>query len=480
MRDVTVKTLNHHVKKGDFNYNKTTIDKLKKLKPKLQILKKSTDIEVSGMATEYLSAVNKVLKGVKENKKYSGHFNQYVRKIDKDIPKKKDTLKYRKQKVLYEHKQNKKGDIIIEKTVDDDLKKVMRRDSANDGVEYRIDLGDDIEAVYKPWTDGNYYAHRGELEIKITGNADSKTIERLIDKLNDLGLDGRLASPEDQELVYLYKQAYLIKEDTSPAYKKVIRNLDKTNASKEKRIKVLRGYWADKLGVDDISSLPDYKPFGDYALSGNGVRSGVFSESAGYREFYRFDIPEKEFEKQMKGLGIFHNITNGRDIVKTIDQILTNNGSMISTVEKIRMGIPVGGMSPISDMGTGGASYFFTRIQRLPSSSHSGSSGLYFKNKLLRRMDSITYSGDKYGRVTGSTVRNNREYSISRYKDMLHRGSDETIFKNSVSLLDNIDVINVGSSSSKQELIQVFKKHNIKKLPDGRLIEDVILVSGRR
>lgn len=95
-------------------------------------------------------------------------------------------------------------------------------------------------------------------------------------------------------------------------------------------------------------------------------------------------------------------------------------------------------------------------------------------------MDSITYEGDKFGRVTGNTVRNNREYSVNGYKDMLRKSCDETIFKNSVSLLDNIDVINVGSSSSKQELIQVFKKHNIKKLPDGRKIEDVILVSGRR
>jgi len=475
-----VKTLNHHVKKGDFDYNKTTIDKLKELKPNLQALKNSTDTEISQMAKEYLTAVNKVLKGVKDNKKYRGHFSQYLRKTTKATSKKKDTLPYKTQKVLYEHKQNKKGDIIIEKTVDDDLKKVMRTDCSKDGIEYRIDLGDDIQAVYKPWTDGNYYAHSGELELKITGTADSKTIERLIDKLNDLGLDGRLASPEDQELVYLYKQAYLVKEDTSPAYKKVIRSLDKANATKEQRIKALRGYWADKLGVDDISSLPDYKPYGDYALSGNGVRSGVFSESAGYREFYRFDIPEKEFEKKLKGIGLFHNFTSGRDVVKTIDQILSNNGAMISTVEKIRLGIPVGGMSPLSDMGTGGASYFFTRIQKLPSSSHSGSSGLYFKNKLLRRMDSITYEGDKYGRVTGNTVRNNRKYSVLGYKQMLNRSSDETIFKNSVSLLENIDVINVGSSSSKQELIQVFKKHNIKKLPDGRRIEDVILVSGRR
>jgi len=219
----------------------------------------------------------------------------------------------------------------------------------------------------------------GELELKITGKPDSKTIERLIEKLNDLGLDGRLASPEDQELVYLYKQAYLIKEDTKASYKKVLRNLDSQGATQEQRIKALRQYWADKLGVDDITDLPEYQPFGKYSLSGNGVRSGRFTDSAGYREFYRFDVSEKELNKELKSFSLYHSLTHNRQMKTLIDQILNNNGSMISTVEKIRLGIPVGGMSPLDDMGTGGASYFFTRIRKIPSSSHSGPTGFLFQ-----------------------------------------------------------------------------------------------------
>ena len=40
---------------------------------------------------------------------------------------------------------------------------------------------------------------------------------------------------------------------------------------------------------------------------------------------------------------------------------------MVSTVEKMRIGIPPGGMSPEADMDSGGASYFFTRIHKLPA-----------------------------------------------------------------------------------------------------------------
>jgi len=476
-----VKTLNHHIKDGDFAYNDKTLKIIRRYQRELRTLKKSSDPEISQMAQHYLKAVNKVLKGVKENKKYTGRFTQYLRKTDVPKPKKKQTLPFRKQKVLYEHKQNKKGDIIIEKTKDDDLRKVMRRDTAKDGLEYRIDLGDGVEAVYKPWHDRNYYAHQGELELKITGSPNSKTIESLIDKLNKLGLDGRLASKTDQELMYLHKQAYLIKEDMEPGYKHLMNKLNNSSATKEERIKAMKTYWASKLGVNDISKLPDYNPYGEYSLSSNPARKKVFNKTAGYKNTFRFDVSAKELDQELDGLGLYHKVTRGRDMSNTIDAVLANNGAFVSTVEKIRMGVPVGGMSPLDDMGSGGASYFFTRIRQLPSTREAGEVGIYFKKKMIRRLDAITYDADKYGRVTGSSVRDNRYHNLNMFKTIARSGrSDETIFKNSVTLLDNVDYINVYGRDNKNKLVAVFNKHGIKKLPDGRRIEDVILVMGKR
>jgi len=45
-----------------------------------------------------------------------------------------------------------------------------------------------------------------------------------------------------------------------------------------------------------------------------------------------------------------------------------------------------------------------------------------------------------------------------------------------VTLLDNIDVIVVNGSQRKQALLDVFRKHGITKLPDGRTVEQVIIV----
>jgi len=69
----------------------------------------------------------------------------------------------------------------------------------------------------------------------------------------------------------------------------------------------------------------------------------------------------------MKGYGLYQRLTNGEDLQSFIDTVLENNGAMVITVEKLRAGIPVGGMSPEADMDAGGATYFFTRIKKLPT-----------------------------------------------------------------------------------------------------------------
>ncbi|SMC28268.1 hypothetical protein SAMN02746041_03220 [Desulfacinum hydrothermale DSM 13146] len=60
----------------------------------------------------------------------------------------------------------------------------------------------------------------------------------------------------------------------------------------------------------------------------------------------------------MKGYGLYHRLSNGDDLPSFIDTVLENNGAMVSTVEKLRAGIPAGGMSPEADIDTGGATYF--------------------------------------------------------------------------------------------------------------------------
>ena len=43
-------------------------------------------------------------------------------------------------------------------------------------------------------------------------------------------------------------------------------------------------------------------------------------------------------------------------------------------------------------------------------------------------------------------------------------------------LLDNIEVIVVGSERERGRLLDVFRKRQVAELPDGRKVEDIVLV----
>lgn len=191
---------------------------------------------------------------------------------------------------------------------------------------------------------------------------------------------------------------------------------------------------------------------------------------------YRFDLSYDHITRELKGYGLYHQVTGRGSLPEVLDAVLENNGAMVSTVEKMRIGVPVGGMSPGADMESGGASYFFTRIRKLPTSSGSDNAGFYFKPTLLRRMDAITYDSDKYGRVTDNHVRQHRHSTLEDYKRIGggHR-SDETILQNGVTILDNIDLVAVESEAERKRVLEVFKRHGVSRLPDGRKVEDVVV-----
>lgn len=176
----------------------------------------------------------------------------------------------------------------------------------------------------------------------------------------------------------------------------------------------------------------------------------------------------------MKGYSLYHNLTNGESISEFLDTVLENNGAMISTVEKLRAGVMPGGMSPESDMNSGGASYVFTRIKKSPT-AYSTDVGLYFKKRLLRRMDAVSYNHDAFGKVKDDYVSSNRGSDPATWKSFSRNSGNETIFKYSITLLDNLESIVVHSNAEKGKVLDVFRKHGISTLPDGRWVEELIV-----
>ena len=467
-----IKTVNSHVAKGDFDYNKQTLQGVRDIVPDLEKLAKSKDRDVAAMAEKYLADCRTVLDGAEKKAKYQGTFAQYKKQFESKPDRKKpvEGITARKTKVRVPLRRIENGEIaVVSETAS--TGEVFGR-GMKDGVQYEIDLGDGMRATYKPWVDGNYYAHQGEFEIHLPGDADPKQFDAMMERLDRMGVTATLATPQDAELMYLQKQAYILKADTAADYKKMAKDLDKRSASKEERITAMRGYWEKRLGVSDLTRLPGYNPTGEYQAQWDDPK-----RQAGYRHQMRFDVSDEDLDRQLTGYGLYHRLTDDGSLPAFLDEVMGSNGAMASTVEKMRIGVKPGGMSPVEDMNTGGATYFFTRIRKLPGPRGGAREpGLYFKKRMLRRMDAITYSGDKYGRVTGDTVRKNRRSTVEDWKQIAQRGgSDETIFKYSVTLLDNIEVVAVRNTTERTKVIAAFKKRGITELPDGRKIEEVVV-----
>ena len=464
------KTINHHAL--DKKYNDATLEKMGGHLDALKKLAESSDPDVKKMAESYIAWIEKVQQARKDGGRIPEHFNPYLRKQVPAKKKAKDApFTVRRTKVLHAKRELRSGQIVVvEDSVDNTA--LFRGTAMKAGQQYEITFPDGTRAVYRPWNDQNLYAQRGEFELILSDTPDPKELEKAMECMEALGLKANVASSEDAELLYLHKQAYVTKTDSSdPAYKKMIQDLDARSASKDERVREMRSFWEKKLGVKDLTKLSGYDPMGKYQMGFLDPK-----KDAGYRQQYRFDMSEADLEKQMKGYGLQHQITSGGDVATFLETVLPSNGTMVSTVEKLRVGVPVSGMSPEEDMRTGGASYFFTRIKKLPTAGGPSEKGLYFKKQLLRRMDAISYGNDCYGRVTDDHVTKNRGSTPSEWKAISRRSSNETIFKNSVTILDNIELIVAGSEKEKESILAVFQKLGITKLPDGRLVKDIVLV----
>jgi hypothetical protein len=315
------------------------------------------------------------------------------------------------------------------------------------------------------------YALRGTWEIHIdeaAAAANEGAIERALNKAAALGLDTRPATRADEEAMYLRKQAYILKLHDTPEWKAVEKSVARKVPAQQAA--AMREFWAQRLNVKDLAALEQYEPSGSYER--NFLRPG--DDPVGYRLQYRFDLSDADVEREMKGYTLSHFLTNAKGGVPAfLKQIMESNGSMTATVEKNRIGVPIRGMSPSQDLGTGGGSYFFTRI--LPETQVAGQVGLEFKKTLLRRMDAISYGSDKYGRVTGSTVETDRGSTPAEWQRFSRTGSNETIFKNAVSIPDWIQRVKVSGEVERQAAIEVFKSHGLSVFPDGRPVEDVVV-----
>lgn len=336
-------------------------------------------------------------------------------------------------------------------------------------IAYTVDLGGGMTGVYIQHGDDNRYSKMGRLTIYRDGyQGTAAEIAGALDQFRRLGLDVRLATRDDLEVVYLQKQAHAMRLEDDADWQEALRRADAEPTTRGK-LGVLRDFFAVKLGVQDVTKLKSYRPEPRFD-SGWNPSSGAKADSPAGRPYWtRFDMTEAELKREMRGYGLTHSLS-GATVSQFLERVLAGNGWLSNTEERIRIGVFRGeGMSPEQDMRTGGASYVFTRIGQL---SHGTHGHLVFDPKLLLRTDLISYDGDMYGRSDPATKRR-RNVSVEEWKRAARHGSNEAIIKNGVSLVDNLIQINTGSPYERDRVLDLLRSHGITRI-NGRDVEEVV------
>ena len=335
----------------------------------------------------------------------------------------------------------------------------VNRKKVQDGTtQYQFTIGQDGDVKYVPWQPATTrfqkgLASSGIVDVTVNGPVTDESLQKAMGIVKTMGIDPAPPTPAFQELLYLHRNAYLTKDHEKAGYASVFND---PQLSDEEKVAGIKKWYKDTKKVD--VGGPGYDPKGK-TMTGAGD---------GYRRWNRWDITEEDLNREMPGYLLHHNTSS--DLPSVIHGMLQSGGEATPTLDRLRKGVPLSSGSSIdSDLGTGGSSYFFTRIKN----KNSNSGQFRFKLSALLRQDAITYDSDHYGSVAEIDERKN---SIGQYKKLggPGYGENETIFKGGLSLLDDLDHIKTSGPSERIKVIETFKKNKITHLNDGRKIEDIV------
>ena len=446
------KTVNHHADDGAYN-----MSKIEALKTAREELKSATGIP-EAMRKHYLKQMDQILDAQKKGGKVP-IFERY-KHVEKSKKKATSFKVTRKNKIEFETRQHTDGVGRVQSGVNNSFSGEM----------HVVDLGDGVEMRFVKATGShskqNGLAFQGTVEIKVPGEMSEATLNRAYRVLEEMGIDITPPTPEYEEILYLHRSVYLNNDHKLQGYRAIWEN---DGLSEKEKLAQMRA-WFEKRYKTKLpkagTATKEYNP--------GGMTKG--SDGSGTRHWLRPELPESKVEAAMRQeYTLTHSM--GSDIEDVLPKILDSGGEMTTTIGRTRKGVNVsatGGMSSQTDVHTGGASYFFTRVAK--RSEHASSSygpQMFFKPRNLARQDAVSYGSDKYGRISALSTRGK---SIDDYKKFATMGGNETIFKEGLNLLDEIEYIRASSTAQRDRLIKIFKDRGYRRLPDGRLIEDVVVL----
>ena len=366
------------------------------------------------------------------------------------------------------------------------------RYSSQGGKEYRVDLGDGYEAVYRPTTtssgDAANVGQRGFLEVVAPPGAGHGP--EMVERLEQLNLVNRPMTRSEAEWTYLQRNIWAQHLDQHTEVANAMtaaKTLDDTVTElvfSEKAHQAigmndtqLAGF-AKKIQLEsEARALPEKTRMVRNAVAKHlGHPDGVsLAASAGYDptprrtagwySWDRFDVtaaPDAVGAK-FNDRVLYHRVTGNN-----VADMFRNSGALVATERRRVMGVKPGlGMSESADMTSGGSRVVDLRVGTAPTNGPV----MIWKQptRLLRRVDWYAYDGDHFAASSNeknwSTSGQTRDPAkVAKFK----KSNNEILFRNGIDLTgpEAPDQIKCNSASQRSEVINVLSAKGITHLGD--------------
>lgn len=324
---------------------------------------------------------------------------------------------------------------------------------------------DGYRVTYIP-AEGNAIASRGVVMIDVDGAGVGATA-RGFEILEQIGVKATRSTQAERLELYLDRIAYL-RTLRNPELEKALQaagQIADPTARAEAKLKLLN---AD-VGFDMTRSRW-WNPDGEHQAFGHGRVM-----------LYRPDLDDAEVSEFARTHVVYHNTSSlgvgGSPQWERLRSIIEGGGQIGSQIDRMRRGVPSFGSSVNSDHASGGANYVFTRL--LPRSGGMKKAGIYWNpERLMRRSDAFTYTGDRFGTVDRATQVKDRQIDPAEWRRAAQNRNNETNFRDSLSVFDDVERIVFVSRAEYNEALGGMRALGYRTWPDGRALEDVFDYEG--
>lgn len=321
-------------------------------------------------------------------------------------------------------------------------------------------------------------AHYGHIKFKAVAEDGSKSLERIREQLQEMGLPMEEAQPHDMELYYWRHLYHVMNErkdgpngnSQSPVYAKVGQaidqakkdhgiapnvDLERAGLSPDDELAIWHKAWGNVTSeahvqefTDNGGHLPHFKHYNLHDVS----------QAGGRPVWHRFDMDQKMVSGWKMPDHIF--VTHPE---KGAVRIIRSGGQYSKDFRFRHLGLAMSGQG--NPPSTGATDFVFANL-------NSEKGHVIANPRLLAQTTNYGWSGDNWGRLW-----NRKSMSWFDPEKAAAWNGMETMFQGGWSLLDDIEAVRAASSSQRQQMIDELHKlgiYTIRGLP----VEDRIGTDG--